>query len=110
MRYHSQMLRQVMPMRVERSRERWGWLRDARSQRHMRTPGIVILHPCCQKMTEMVYGQWNHQGHTFLPQRADEPLTESMGLGTLRWRFEDAQAHVTDMLVKLRGENTIPVV
>jgi len=58
----------------------------------------------------MVYGQWNHKVHTFLPQRAAEPLTEGIGLETLRWRFEDSRAYVTDILVKLRGENTIPVV
>jgi hypothetical protein len=57
----------------------------------------------------MVRGQWNHKVHTFPPQRADEPLAEGIGPGTLRWRFEDAQAQVTDMLVKLRGENAVPI-
>jgi hypothetical protein len=58
----------------------------------------------------MVYSQWNHKVQTFPPQRADEPLAEGIGLRALRWRFEDSQAQVTNTLVKLRGENAVPVV
>ena len=57
----------------------------------------------------MVRRQRDHQVQAFPPQRPDEPLAEGIGLGTLRWCFKDSQAQVTDMLVKLRGENAVPI-
>ena len=57
----------------------------------------------------MVYSQWNHKVQALPPQRADEPLAEGIRLRALRRRFEHLQAQVTYMLVKLRGENAVPV-
>ena len=57
----------------------------------------------------MVCRQRDHKVQVFPPQCADEPLAEGIGLGTLRWCFEDSQAQATDMLVKLRGENAVPI-
>jgi hypothetical protein len=68
-----------------------------------------MRYPCGQETLHMVCRQRDHKVQTFPPQRADEPLAEGISLGALRWRFEDSQAQVTDMLVKLRGENAVPV-
>ena len=90
---HAQMLRQAMPMPLQWPGEGGRRLRHAWSQRHMRTPGIVMLHPCCQKDDA---GGSTVKGITkssaFPPQRADEPFTEGIGLRTLRRRFQDPVA------------------
>jgi hypothetical protein len=65
--------------------------------------------PGGQETLHMVCCQRDHKVQAFPPQRADEPFAEGIGLGTLRWCFEDAQAQATDMLVKLRGENAVPI-
>jgi len=67
MRDHPQMLWQMMPMHLARHWQRRGRLRYARSQRHMRTICIVMLHPCCQKTPEMVGSEWNQKVHTLAP-------------------------------------------
>jgi len=66
-------------------------------------------YPCGQETLHMVRRQRDHKVQAFPPQRADEPLAEGMGLGTLRWCFEDSQAQATDMVVKLRGDNAVPI-
>jgi hypothetical protein len=66
-------------------------------------------YPGGQETLHMACRQWDHKVQAFPPQRADESFAEGIGLGTLRWCFEDSQAQTTDMLVKLRGENAVPI-
>src|SRR5215467_4928715 len=109
MRYHPQMLGQTMPMHVPRNRQRRGRLRDARTQRHMRTTYIVMLHPCCQKTPEMVCGEWNQKVHALSPQGADEPLAEGIGLRRPDRRLAHPHPQVADALVQLLREDTITI-
>ena len=69
-----------------------------------------MAYPLGEDVPHMGCREGNQVIQAFPPQRADEPLAERIGLGALRWSFEDAQAQVTDMLVKLQGENAVAVV
>jgi hypothetical protein len=88
----------------------WWWrLWNAGPQGHMRTAMGIMRYPCGQKTLHMVCRQRDYKVQAFPPQRTDEPLAEGIGLGALWWRFEDSQAQVSNMLVKLRGENAVPI-
>ena len=103
MRYHPQMPRQPMPMYLARHRQSRGRLRDARTQRHMRTTGIVMLHPCCQKMLEIVCGERNQKVHALPLQGTDGPFAEGIGLRSLYRRLEHPHPQVAAALVPLIG-------
>ena len=57
----------------------------------------------------MVCRQRDNEVQAFAPQRADESLTECIGLGALGRRFEDPESKVVYVLVKLLGENAVAV-
>jgi len=77
---------QPVPVGLQRYRQGRRRLRDAWSQRHVWAPGVVVRYPVIQKATEVVSRQGNHEVHALSPQRADEPLTERVGLRRLRRR------------------------
>src|SRR5262245_10076030 len=99
----------LVPVRLQPHRQIWGWLRNTWPQGHMRTSLVVMLHPHFQHMSQMVFCQGYHEIQAFPPQRAHEPLTEGIRLGTLRRRFQDPQPQVSHVLVKLLEEDTVSV-
>jgi hypothetical protein len=56
-----------------------------------------------------VLGQRDHEVRAFPPQRAQEPLTERIGLGTPHRCFEDPETQVPHLLIKLLGEDAVSV-
>ena len=54
-----------------------------------------------KQMPQVVLCEGNHEVETLAPQRADEPFAQSIGLGTLWRRFQDAQTQVAYALIKL---------
>ena len=68
-----------------------------------------MLHPFRQKPSQVVFWQGEHEIHAFLPSRAQPPLTQCVGLGTLGRRFEDPESKMVDVLVELLGENAVAV-
>src|SRR5437763_305574 len=101
--------REPVAMGMQRHGQWWWRLWKTRPQGHMRTAMVRMRDPCGEETLHRVCRQRDHTVQAFPPQCADEPLAEGIGLGTLRWRFEGAQAQVTDMLVKLRRENAVPI-
>jgi hypothetical protein len=57
----------------------------------------------------VVFRQGDHKVHTLPPQRAQEPLTEGIGLGTPRRCFQDPETQVPHLLIELLGEDAVPV-
>lgn len=57
----------------------------------------------------MVLRQGDHTVQTFPAQRADESLAQRARLRCLWWRVQDPQSQVPDALIKLQGEDAIPV-
>ena len=57
----------------------------------------------------MVCRQRDNEIQAFAPQRADESLTECIGLGTLGRRFEDPESKVLYAAVKWRREDAIAI-
>src|SRR5215470_2229707 len=70
---------------------------------------VIMGHPEVQEIPEMVLGQGNDKVQTLPSQRAQEPFAQRVRLRCLRRRFQYSQPQVVDTLVKLLGENTIPV-
>ena len=68
-----------------------------------------MLDPFRQKPSQVVFRQGDHEIHAFLPERAQQPLTQCVGLGTLGRRFENLEPQMADVLVELRGENAVAV-
>jgi hypothetical protein len=87
-RHDSQVIRKLMTVRMQ-----WYWQRrrrlwDAGSQGHVGASCIVMGYPLREDAPQGVFRQGNQVIHTFLPQRADEPLAERVRLGTLGWGFQ----------------------
>ena len=57
----------------------------------------------------MVCRQRDNAVQACAPQRADESLTECIGLGALGRRFEDPESKMVYVLVELLGENAVAV-
>ena len=57
----------------------------------------------------MVCRQRDTAVHAFALQRADESLTECIGLGALGRRFEDSESKVLYAAVELRREDAIAI-
>jgi hypothetical protein len=53
--------------------------------------------------------QRDEEVHAFLPECANEPLTQGIRLGTLGWRFEDPESKVVYVWVEVWRENAVAV-
>ena len=81
MSYHTPMCWKPVAVGLQRGRLVRRRLRNPWPQRHMRTPGIVMRHPLLEHASELVLGERDQTVQTFLPQRAQEWLTEGIRLG-----------------------------
>jgi hypothetical protein len=70
---------------------------------------VVMAYPLCEDTLHIVCRQGNQVIQAFPPPRADEPLTQGVGSGTLGRCFEDPESKVVYVLVKLLGENAVAV-
>ena len=61
---HTLVLCNEMSVCLQSSWQRHGRLRDARPQRHMGTPVVVVSRPCPYDAVEMTFAQWNHKVET----------------------------------------------
>src|SRR4029453_8818782 len=86
-----------------------GWLRDARPQRHMGTPGIVMPAPCVQKAPQMVFCKRHEKVQTLASQRPKEAFTDRIGLRSPGRRFQHAQAQVAYAPVQGLEEDAVAV-
>jgi hypothetical protein len=75
----------------------------------MRTAVIIMLDPFGYDTSQVVFRQGDHQVHTLPPQRAQEVLTERIGLGTPRRCFQDSETQVPHLLIELLREDAVPV-
>jgi hypothetical protein len=64
------MLRNTVPVSMERHRHPWRWLRDAWTQGHMRTPLVIVWHLLVEETPEVVLGERDQNVQAFPPQRA----------------------------------------
>jgi hypothetical protein len=87
---HTQVPWNVVSMCLQRYRQLWRGLRDAWAQRHMRTTRVIMWHPLVQETPQVVLGARTHEVQAFPPERAQEPLTQGMRLGTPHWGLEDS--------------------
>src|SRR5688572_31374779 len=58
----------------------------------------------------MVFGQGDQTVQAYAPERAQEPLTQGIGLGALGWGLQYLQTEVAHTLVEVPGEDRIPIV
>jgi hypothetical protein len=80
-----------VPTRLQRHWQLWRGLREAwRTQSHVRAPCGVVLNPLVQETPQVVLGARTHEVQAFPPERAQEPLTQGMRLGTPHWGLEDS--------------------
>jgi hypothetical protein len=84
-------------------------LRDAWPQGHVRATCIVMAHPLVQDAAQVVCCQGDQKVQALSPQRAQEPLTQGIGLGTPHRCLQDPQPQVSDTLIELPGKDRIPV-
>jgi hypothetical protein len=68
-----------------------------------------MAHPCVQNTAQVVLGKRDQKVQALPPERAQESLTQGIGLGTPHGGFEDPQPQMLHMLVKLVREDTIAV-
>jgi len=68
-----------------------------------------MRHPLVQQISQVVFSQRDHEIQAFPPQRAQQTLTQGIGLGTSHWGFEDLQPQVAYTPVELLGEDRIAV-
>jgi hypothetical protein len=62
-----------------------------------------------QDRAQVVLGESDKKVQALPPERAQESLTQGIGLGTPHGGFEDPQPQILHMLVKLAREDTIAV-
>jgi len=66
-----------------------------------------MRYPLREDVPQVVFRQWNHEVQALPPQRAQQPLTQGIGLGASHRGFEDPQPQVAHILVEMLGENTV---
>jgi hypothetical protein len=93
-RHHTLVRRSAVSMFLHRSWQRYRRLRDARPQRHMGTPCVVIPYPFVQKVPQMICCERNEKIQTLALQRPKEPFTDRVGLRIPGRRFQHVQAQV----------------
>jgi hypothetical protein len=86
-----------------------GQLWDAWSQGHLRTACVVMSNPPVQDAAQVMRRQWYKKVQALSPQHTEESLAEGIRLRSLWWRFHDSEPQVADALVKLWGEDAVPV-
>jgi hypothetical protein len=70
---------------------------------------MIMPPPFTQQTSQVVFTQRHHEVQAFPPQRAQEPLTEGIGLGALGWGLQHPKTQVAHTLVEVPGEDRIPV-
>jgi hypothetical protein len=64
------MLRNAVPVSMQRHRQPWRWLRDAWTQGHVWATCVVVLNPLVQEAPQVMLGEWDQTVQAFTPQRA----------------------------------------
>src|SRR5450631_1000408 len=88
---------------------RWR-IRYARTQRHVRSCGIVMANPRLQHSPQMRFSQRNQPIEALPAKAPDHSFANRIGLGTSRWRFQHRDAELRDRLVKLACKDTVTIV
>ena len=82
----------LVPVHMESNWQvRWR-LWDARTQGHMRTPGVIMHDPLVQDTLQMLGCQRNEKIYALTSQRAQEPLAEGIRPRAVRRGFEYREA------------------
>ena len=84
-----QMIRKSVSACLPRHWQLGRWLWNTWPQGHMRTASVIMLHPLLEQTSEVVLGERDHEVQALPPQRAQEPLTQGIRLGTVHWGLED---------------------
>src|SRR5712692_9502489 len=98
-----------MPVCVQRDGQSRWWLWHAWSQGHVWAAFVIMWNPFVQQASQVARREWYQKIQALPPQRADEPLAERIGLGTLGRRFENPEPKVADAPVELLGENAVAI-
>jgi hypothetical protein len=80
-----------MSVYLQWGRQARGRLRDTWSQGHMRTALMIMSYPCVQHMSQVVLSEGNQKVQTLPPERAQQPFTQGIRLGTAHRGFEHSQ-------------------
>ena len=84
MRVDALALYNAVPVRLRWHRQPYRGLRDAWPQGHVGTTGVIVLTPFVQETPQVMRGDRDHEVQAFPTQRAQEALTQGIGLGGLR--------------------------
>ena len=63
---------------------------------------MIMPDPCVQQTSQVVLAEGNQEVQALPPQRAQEPLTQGIGLGTPHRCFQDPATQVPHLLIELR--------
>src|SRR5262249_53750180 len=75
----------------------------------MRTALVIMRYPCCQQTLHMVCRQRDNKVQALSAQCAQQSFTEGIRLRSPHRCLEHPQPQMTYALVKLRGENAVPI-
>src|SRR5215510_13478008 len=99
-----------MPVRVQRHQQVRRRRRDAWPQGHVRAACIIMGNPSVQQVAQVAYSEWDETIEALLPERAQEPLAQRIGLRTPHRGLEHPEPEVPYALVELLRENAVAVV
>ena len=88
---------------------RWR-VRHTWTQRHVRSPAVVMFHPGFQDRAQMPLRQRDQPVQTLTPNRSDHPFADRIRLRAVRRRLQHAQAQRPDRFVQVPREDAVPVV
>ena len=66
----------------------------------MRASCVIMPYLFLQETAQVVLGERNHEIQAFSPECPQQPFTEGLGLGTVRWRFQHPQPQMANPLVE----------
>jgi hypothetical protein len=98
--HHAEVLWNLMPVCLERYGKVGRRLRNTWPQGHARAACVIMPYPCRQKTSQVVLGERDHEIQAFSPECPQQPFTEGIGLGTVRWRFQHPQPQMANPLVE----------
>src|SRR6267142_6490908 len=87
----------------------WERLWKTWTQRYVLAACVVMAHPCVQDMAQVVRAQRDQNVQALPPERAQEPFTQGIRLGTAHRCFQDPETQMPHLLIELLGEHAVAV-
>src|SRR5690606_23677339 len=99
-----------MPKRRQRHGQTRGRIRNAWSQRCVRTSAVVMRHPSFERLTQMRFRQRNYPVQTLSSNRPNDAFADGIRFWTSRWALQYAQPQPPDGLIHLGREDAVAIV